>query len=182
MRIFSYLCVLSLAACGDPSQGDHECTESEEPAQLKLALSSNELEPMFDVVDNDDAMMQIGSQGGFHIWVHAKTRGLCPHQIHIEREIRMADTNDLIGIGATETDLQTSETSPDWNETLTANAAVVCQPPIGVNIVDANVTLKVTVRDQFDKTATDERVLNLRCPTEDTGVFNTCHSVCNNEV
>lgn len=143
-----FLMALVLSACGDDV-----CDDIADEAELDLRMVSDELD--------------IGSQGGFHLWLEHTPSGMCAEEASLAYEVLTADTHEVAASGVLRADAIGEP-----------QAAVVCPSPLPTNLVNRQVLVRVTMRDHADRIAISERRVTLRCPSDHPDVETTCERVC----
>jgi len=134
---------------------------------LVITLAGCVAEPVDVDMGTPDGVMEIGPQGGFHIWLHARISGDQPsatisvHTVDDDEPVLTAQLAAAPGDGY---------------------AAIMCPPPPDMNVVDRPVRLVMTVRDDAGQSASDERMVTLRCPTDHPDVLTTCLRICDRRV
>jgi len=121
--------------------------------------------------------MEVGSQGGFHVWLHLRTRGLCAAGAVATLAAHTTDGREIVMQPPIEPDL---EVHADRTETAAPERLILCQPPVGIDMVDQPFDVTATVEDEDGRQAMGRQRMVARCPTSDQAVLTTCRFVCNN--
>lgn len=95
--------VLALAGCpsddddDDTSSGDVDCSATHDvPIEFTVG-TGDPLEPIFEPLPADGtARLFAGSQGGYHVYLQVRARGLCPNRILYTREIREPEGTEVL--------------------------------------------------------------------------------------
>lgn len=117
-----------------------------------------------------------GSQGGFHVWVKLRFRGLGPGKWMVERTARRASDDRLVL--TTRSQLEIGEAGAEgFYETPDPLPSFMCPTPIGVRVMDSPIRFEVRVLDEEGNVvASDSATATPRCPTGDQAEF--CEDIC----
>jgi hypothetical protein len=117
-----------------------------------------------------------GAQGGFHVWLKYRVRGMAPGKVKVTRTAhRVSDERALLVTQPTTQELGPANGAGYW-ELPDAVPSFLCPSPIGVKVVDEPV--------RFDVVITDENGSQLgQSSTEATPRCNLsadfCEKICN---
>lgn len=132
------------------------------------------------VDDGTDVELIPGAQGGFHVWISARTTDLVGKYYFRVSARRVADDALVLAGGLRYVDIPETASGASW-ETESASPAFMCPVPIGISIRDMPIrfTLEVfTYEDDPDRKliASDTLVLVPHCPETDQQEF--CINIC----
>lgn len=128
------------------------------------------------VADGTDVELIPGSQGGFHVWLSVRIRGLSG-KIYFSRTARRVRDNQLVFRGLPLAIELPEDALGEWWESPNASPAFMCPSPIGVQVFDEELIFQVEIRDDDDLLlATDALILVPHCPQGDLGDF--CYEIC----
>jgi hypothetical protein len=151
-----------LAACGpDPCSG--------EPS-IELGGADDDGGGYVAFEDGADRNLVYGTQGGFHVWLQLRTRGLCPGSTTLER--RAVDTAGAVRV-YNRGPLPLVEVG-DAYELPNAERIILCPPTDALPVIDQPLRFEVTATDGEGDTAYAEIHIVPRCPAGD----DRCPELC----
>ena len=163
------LVALALAAgCGSP--------EESLPAELVLGGAAYDGSGFVAAEDGADAELIPGAQGGFHVWLNMRVRGVAG-QVYVERQARRVSDDTLVFRGIREVIEIPEDALNNWWQPDNAAPAFMCPSPIGIRVFDEPLRLTVELKDQDEALlAQDEWTVVPRCPDGELADF--CLSIC----
>lgn len=176
--VAAHLCV----GCDSPPEpvGCDEpgvCDATPEPVgELIVGSSGSDGAGFVEIADGSDVEISPGSQGGFHVWLNFRVRGVSG-PVRPEREARRVRDGELVFRGYPEVLDVPAEALQSWWDRPFATPAFMCPTPIGVNVVDEEMVFQVRlVTEDGVVLAEDRWIARLRCPEGDLGDF--CLEIC----
>ena len=149
-----------------------------EPA-AELGLSGGRLGDWEGLPGDGDGVMEIGPQGGFHLWSMLRLRGVCVGPGTARYEVRTKDTDAPVDDGVAPTEV---ELDPDLSDGAARTAkgvqTFVCPASPPTNLVDRPVIVSLEVEDAGGHSLSAQTELTLRCPTDHPLILTTCHRIC----
>lgn len=123
-----------------------------------------------------DAELIPGAQGGFHVWLKLRVHGVTPGRVRMTHTARrkkdgrlLVNGERLVEVGATS--MTTGYEHPD------PIPAFMCPSPLGIRVMDEEVTFVVTVTDEAGHPlATTTATATPRCPAGENAAF--CARIC----
>ncbi|WP_428263187.1 hypothetical protein [Haliangium sp.] len=163
----SLFLLVTWAGCGGGSDGDVEL----------LAGTSDANGNGFVEVDDGTPLTLIpGAQGGFHIWLNMRVRGVSG-RLYVERQARRVSDDALVFRGLLQLVDVPAEADTEWWESPIAAPAFMCPSPIGIQVFDEPLRFEVHLLDSDENLlATDAVVIIPRCPEDDQAEF--CQDIC----
>lgn len=140
-----------------------------------------------DLVDGDGVELAPGAQGGFHVWVKYRIKGLTgPIRVsRIADRISGDERQRVLTAPSTLLTLPRDVASDFVYESPDPIPSFMCPTPIGVNVIDATLELKVTLEaaepppPQPAETLTSRTVrLQPRCPPPEDQTRAFCLQIC----
>jgi hypothetical protein len=131
--------------------------------------------------DGDDATMDIGAQGGFHVWMRARASGVCSRAATLHYEVHTVASGAFIVEGIVAHALAPAEdgkTDVGWLATEHAQPVILCPPPQGTDVIDQELRITTTLTDDTGRAAVAEHTVRTRCPTANPDVHTTCRRIC----
>ena len=163
------------AACGEGS----ECDRAGGEPSAELGLADARLGDWQGLPADGDAVMELGPQGGFHLWSMLRVRGVCLGDATARYTVTTQDTGAPVDAGFAPTDLQPDPDLTDGSARTTKGVQTfVCPAEPPTNVVDRPVVVALEVEDEGGATLSDEAELTLRCPSDHPLVLNTCRRIC----
>ncbi|GAB5540707.1 MAG: hypothetical protein SangKO_004670 [Sandaracinaceae bacterium] len=165
MRLVVLLSGLAVAlpGCAD------RCADLPDTPSLSIGgapVDGDRFEPF---ADGADRALVPGTQGGMHVWLHARIRGICPDTARLDRRVTDAD-GALVQLGRG----PVAWVDADEGFELAAPQAMVLCPSIdGRVVVDRPHTFEVSVEDEAGRRA--EATLGFVAMCEDPTV---CDAFC----
>ena len=154
----SALCFLigcALSACADP------CAQIEGPAEIFLG-GADASGLMFESVSpGEERALIIGGQGGMHVWIHLRMRGMCPATTVVERR-GITASDELVTFGRGVPSF-VDGSSEGEHELDAAFAMVMCPSGIGRSVAGETIRFEVHASDDADRTADATVELVPRC-------------------
>jgi hypothetical protein len=149
--------------------------------ELEIGGGQGDTSPEFvPLQDGGDALLQVGSQGGFHVFLNLRWMSDAPPpaSIVIERQARRENTGDLVSTATNQVTMVRAAGSGDY-ETSQSMRMFLCPTPVGISVQDE--VLSVVVRGFVDEQQTKpiaEGNIRLvpRCPTDDHAAL--CARIC----
>jgi hypothetical protein len=121
-----------------------------------------------------DVTLVEGAQGGFHVWMKYRARGMSAQPTELERTAHRASdgvvvlrTMSVADVGAPDAD--------GWFESPDALPMFMCPTPIGISIVDQPITFELRFVDAGQTVVEQSIELVPRCP--DAG-RDLCQRIC----
>lgn len=152
--IASLATILVVVGCADP------CEDSMETPTLEIGGADADLafEPFAPGADRE---LVRGLQGGMHVWLHARMRGMCPDTTTLDRRVLNA-TGDLAQLGLGHVDFV--ETDADGTYELVGPLPMQLCPPVVGPVVDEPFAFRVVAEDSARHRAEAELPFVPRCP------------------
>jgi hypothetical protein len=145
--------LLGAIACGDSAKpcadGPYDCAHAHD-LEPSLEMGTGDPDgPDFVPLPEDGRLpLHAGPQGGYHVFLQARTQGLCANRVNFLREIREPGGDELV---------RPSQTAPirmiEGGEAGTwvfprAQVSFVCPPTLeGVAVADRELEIEVTVEE-----------------------------------
>lgn len=114
-----------------------------------------------DLADEQEVLLAPGIQGGFHVWLHARTEGLCSDAIRLERRLRDEETDSVYVFGRGPAVFR--DTGEGTAETTEAITMPVCPDAFAREILGRRLILEVTATDAMDNRADASLVIVPSC-------------------
>ena len=146
-----------------------------------MGLAATSTSAWTDVADGADLVLEVGPQGGFHMWLHLRASGLCLDGLQATPEAKTTAAELVASRADVPLSLVDLAEPSGWSGTAMPERLILCQPPFGIDVIDQPIDISVRVQDQLGRTATDSRRLVVRCPTSNQSVLATCKFVCDND-
>ncbi len=123
-----------------------------------------------------DQALVPGSQGGFHVWLKFRLRGVAASKIGVRRTARRSSDDRLLLQSEGTVEVGEPDGEGVW-QIPTPFATFLCPSPLGVDIIDTPVRFRVVITHE-DGTPIDEAESEAtpRCPTDAQAQF--CQSIC----
>ena len=129
-------------------------------------------------VDGQDAVLEPGVQGGFHVLMKMRVSGPMPARFVLNKWARRVDDEKLV--------LRSMITvEPDGSRTATGawemdgTRMFMCPSPIGISVIDRRIRFEVILADdggvQLGRGAV---TLQPRCPTDSADYLAFCQKIC----
>jgi len=163
----SALLLLLLPACGEPPV-------QVGPGSLTLGTTATDGTGFRELAG--DQPLVPGAQGGFHVWLKYRIKGMSPGKVTVIRTARRVVDDRLIL--TTEASQEIGVAGPDgtW-ELPNAIPSFMCPSPLGVKVFDLPVVFDVKVIGPDGATLAESSAeATPRCPTDAQADF--CHSIC----
>jgi hypothetical protein len=118
-----------------------------------------------------------GAQGGFHVWLKYRVKGMSPGKVRIERTARRVSDNRLLLTTTGVQEIGPASADGYW-ELPTAIPSFMCPSPLGVKVEDQPTVFDVKITT-VDGVLLGESTAEAtpRCPTDEQAEF--CHRICN---
>ena len=128
------------------------------------------------VEDGDEFTLAPGAQGGFHIWVNLRLRGVSG-DLYVEREARRTSDDELVSRSIRQYVPVPDDALSDWWENPDAMPSFLCPAPIGIQVNDQELLFDVRVTTE-DGTpmAADQMIVTVHCPDGAQAEF--CLDIC----
>jgi hypothetical protein len=122
-----------------------------------------------------DAALHAGAQGGFHVFLHLRTRGLAAGLVTIERVGRRVRDGKVVTRARDRKQLDLAQ--GEWLQITEPMLVFMCPSPIGIGIMDEAIRYELDLTDAEMRTVHVERTITPRCPEEaDQRAF--CERIC----
>ncbi len=167
---FVWVC-LAVLACASPE----ETCDPSGPASVEISVLEDPDQAFAPTAAHDERFMQVGSQGGFHVWLKARSVDDCGGPTHLDYSVRFPGSE--APIEKMSVDAHMIDDSDGFRSTAQATRFQLCLAPVGADFVDREVILAVQLI-QGDRVVSDERAVKLHCPTENADVERTCRRIC----
>ncbi|MSP17613.1 MAG: hypothetical protein EXR73_13585 [Myxococcales bacterium] len=118
-----------------------------------------------------DALLTIGSQGGFHLGLDLQTAGLCGDRLALSYALTELATGLVLSAGDRDVEQQDGFADLD-------TVVVVCPVAPEVVAVDRLLHVRLTATDPHGATASTGLEVTARCPTAPDALWNTCQRIC----
>jgi hypothetical protein len=102
-----------------------------------------------------------GLQGGMHVWLHARMRGMCPDSTTLDRRV-LDDAGDLVQLGLGRVDFV--ETDVPGTYELGSPLPMQLCPPVANPVVGEPLRFTVVAQDGASHRAEAELAFVPRCP------------------
>ncbi len=147
--------ILLLIACGGAAS----------PISLELSGANDDGSGFLAL--GGDAHLVRGAQGGFHVWLKYRVKGLPDEQVHVIRSAVRSDGKTVLNA------LPLVQTvAPDFESE--AMPSFMCPTPIGVQVYDQTIELKLELRDDHAAIADASATVIPRCAQDD----DFCRRIC----
>lgn len=169
---------LALALAASAAMG---CTDETGlmPGAPEVALGSAAPEQamhFLEIDDGTDVTLVPGAQGGFHVWLGMRLRGVAG-PVQVEREARRVSDDALVFRGLPQTIEVPEEALDGWWASPNVAPAFMCPSPIGIRVFDEALVFTVFVRDaDAALIAMDQIVMVPHCPEGSQQEF--CLEIC----
>jgi len=123
--------------------------------------------------DGADRPLVRGSQGGYHVWLNVRARGLCPTSTRLELRVFEESTDTMVVFQSLPAHLEPSVDVPDSADLPRAIAMIIC-PALtdGVPVADAVHSVDLSLTDADGRRAEASRRFVPRCdPAVQGGAF-----------
>lgn len=168
-RVRAALSCLAIAL-GSACAEDATPCGSDDPA-LVLGLADGRVKPWTALPEPPDAVMEIGTQGGFHLWTQVRAPGACDGPGELRYRLRTADTGAAIGASVVPVEVAGGELAR-------AAQTFVCPAEPPTDVVDRAIILDVDLDDAGGVTRSARADLTIRCPDVHPLILGTCRRVC----
>lgn len=149
------------------------------PGVPEVELGSGQPEQQvhfIEIADGTDVTLVPGAQGGFHVWLGMRMRGIAG-AIQVEREARRVADDALVFRGLPQTIEVPEEALDTWWDSPQVAPAFMCPSPIGIRVFDEELVFTVFVRDADAQIiAMDQIVMVPHCPEDSQQEF--CLEIC----
>jgi hypothetical protein len=161
------LCALA-AGCG----GD-DPPPPPQPGEVVLGTAATDGSGFLTLAD--DVTMVAGAQGGFHVWMKYRLKGMSGLEVHVQQTARRQRDNVLVSIGQRQVDVGAPGADGFW-ETPLATPIFLCPTPIGIVVADEplNFQVEITTADG-EALGTGQARAVPHCPA-DQSTF--CNNIC----
>jgi hypothetical protein len=123
-----------------------------------------------------DQVLVPGAQGGFHVWLKYRVKGMTPGKVMVKRTARRVSDNRLILTTEASQEIGPMGEAGYW-EVPTAIPSFMCPSPLGVKVFDIPVVFDVKVFGPDGQTLAESTAEAVpHCPTDDQEQF--CRSIC----
>ena len=155
--------LLALSACSPAPTVTAPCGEGE--PELLLGAANMAGVGFFSLAGQDKLPLIHGPQGGFHVWLQLRARGLCADGAVLQRSTRrgdgaviteVAEIVDLVGAS------DPALNDQGWRELPAGRPAILC--PTDESVVGAPIVLHATLKDSAERTASAEATVVPACP------------------
>jgi hypothetical protein len=146
--------------------------------EVALGMASTDGKAYVELVDGDEADLVPGAQGGFHVWLKVRVRGVAGMgTITVEREARRVSDGELV-LGAVPQHLEVpADTEDGWWEKPEPMPAFMCPTPIGLRVEGEPIRLTVRLRtEDGELLAEDHAIVVPRCRPDQQGEY--CLEIC----
>jgi hypothetical protein len=166
--LFAFVVAAALAGCGGPG--------APPPGNVTLMLGSAMLDGSGFVPLAGDQTLVSGAQGGFHVWVKYRVRGMAPATLTVQRTSRRVSDNALIL--NSDGSLDVGAAGPDgWWQLDHALPNFICPTPLGVNVIDEPLLFDVALHDdKGELVAKSHAEATVHCPSGSEG--DLCRRIC----
>ncbi|HLU65101.1 MAG TPA: hypothetical protein VKZ63_02425 [Kofleriaceae bacterium] len=166
----------ALAACGggvEPGGPDSGPTGQ---GELLLGGADDTGNGFVPLEDGADVPLIGGAQGGFHVWIGLRVRGI-EGELRIEREARRVSDGELVLRTPVQELVVPGEAMDGWWERPDAAASFMCPSPIAIQVYDEEIVFRAEITSEDGELlAVDDLVAVPRCPDGDQAEF--CQSIC----
>lgn len=153
------------------------CGGTMPPGMGSVALGTTALDGTGFLPLQGNQTLVEGAQGGFHVWLKYRVRGMAPGEVDVKRTVRRISDNRLIL--TTEGQVQVGAAGADgyW-ELPNALPSFMCPTPIGVRVQDEPVVFDVVISTEDGMTVLGQGTAEAtpRCPTDAQQAF--CEKIC----
>jgi hypothetical protein len=179
--------VLALVGCGGvgvmPGDGGAGSTDGGgtdgAPSSGELVVGGSDGTTFELVEDGQDVPLHPGAQGGFHVFLHLRARGLAPGPLTIERTGRRVSDDQLVTRARDRRVLDpVAIDAAGWLQIVEPMLVFMCPSPIGVNVIDEPIRYQLDVTDASMQTARATVTLRTRCPPAEDPQREFCLSIC----
>lgn len=93
MRLsIAFLCCVAAIGCADP------CADVSGTPALTLAGSNQAGDTIEPFDDGGDRPLIAGPQGGMHVWLFVRMRGICPTEAQVDRRVLVDATDEIVDV------------------------------------------------------------------------------------
>jgi hypothetical protein len=164
----SLVLIASLSGCGEPP------IQHGGPGSITLGTTTVAGEGFFAL--EGDQVLVPGSQGGFHVWLKYRIKGMSPGKVMVKRTARRVSDNRLILTTEASQEIGPMGEAGYW-EAPTAIPSFMCPSPLGVKVFDIPVVFDVKVVGPDGTTLAEATAeATPHCPIDDQAEF--CRNIC----
>jgi hypothetical protein len=128
------------------------------------------------VDDGAEFILAPGAQGGFHIWVNLRLRGVSG-ELYVEREARRVIDDELVSRAIRQYVPVPDDALSNWWENPDAMPSFLCPAPLGIQVNDQELVFEVRVTTEDGTVmAADQMSMTVRCPEGAQAEF--CLDIC----
>lgn len=147
------------------------------PADVSVMVGGSDGTVWQTLEDGSDAALHPGAQGGFHVYLHLRTRGLAPGLVTIERVGKRIRDGAVVTRARDRKMLDVAADGTEWLQITEPMLVFMCPSPIGIGIQDEAIRYELELTDSRMKMAHAEKTVTPRCPAEvDQRTF--CERIC----
>jgi hypothetical protein len=169
--------IIVVALAASSAAGCLDGTPPIEPLHMEVGSAVPEEGVSFVVVEDGTQVPLVpGSQGGFHVWLGMRVRGISG-RLYVEREARREADQALVFRGLRQIIDIPEDAYQDWWISPSSSPAFMCPSPIGIRVFDEALVFVVRLLDEDEEVlATDRIVLVPRCTEGAQEAF--CRDIC----
>ncbi len=170
MRLASLLALALAASCGGSTKQQMMMLTGE----IDLGTAAQDGTGFLPLTG--DQTLVPGAQGGFHIWLKYRLRGMGPGRLEVKRTARRVSDDRLLLTADGTVDV--GDPGPDgyW-EIPNAIPSFMCPSPLGVNIIGEATVFDVVILDSAgNELAAQTAEATPFCPTDSQAAF--CQMIC----
>lgn len=140
------------------------------PGQVALGTIDRRLhgdDRYVPIENGQDAELAPGAQGGFHVWLHYKLSGMNGRLVvkRIADRVTLKDGGEKLDRVLTTEGVQVVPAGVQEWQTKEPLPNFMCPTPLGINIIDQLIEMKVVVEDMGGRTLGQARSrVRVRCP------------------
>jgi len=144
--------------------------------ELELGGATNDGTGFVALADGADVTLIPGAQGGFHVWISVRSRGVAGDLL-ITHEARRVTDGTLVLAGSRRHLAIPDDAIGAWWSPARATPSFMCPAPLGVRVFDEPLRFRVTLTGEDDQVvSTGQLVVTPRCPTGAHAAF--CADIC----
>ncbi len=148
-----------------------------QPSDVMVTVGGSDGTIWQSMEDGADAALHPGAQGGFHVYLHLRTKGLSPGLVTIERVGKRLRDGQVVTRARDRKMLDVAADGTGWLQITEPMLVFMCPSPIGVGIQDEAIHYDLDLTDAQMHTAHAEKTLTPRCPeAADQRAF--CERIC----
>ena len=114
------------------------------PTPASVTVQSAAADGMTSEPLTGSSTLTAGAQGGFHVWVSLRLKGVKPGPVRVKHTIRRAQDGVLFSTAERTLEVGPAAADGTW-EALPAWPAFMCPSPVGLNVIGVPTVIKLEV-------------------------------------